>query len=328
MKRIALEEAMFYPQVNALRADWSKRENAPDGVDMDFLMNVVGPALAAPLDTVRLPAMDKAGITMQVLSSGSPGTHACTSGPQAVALAREMNDQLADVMRRFPDRFGGFCALPTQDPEAAAQELSRCKALGFQGAMVQGRTDGKYLDDERFFPIWEAAEALDMPISLHVLDTSVSDMRIFDGCYSLLGPGWSWNLEAATHVMRIIMNGIFERYPKAQLICGHMGEGLPYYFGRMDEGYMTFSGHLEGKLTRLPSTYFTTNVYITTSGRYHPPAMRCAIDSMGIDRVLFACDYPFVSMEDGVKLVEACGLTPEEEEKIFHLNAERLLKIQ
>lgn len=318
---------MMYPQVNALRADWAKRENAPDGIDMDFFKNEVIPKLAAPLDTARIPAMDAAGITMQVLSSGSPGTHACTSGPQAVALAREMNDQLHDVMVRFPDRFGGFCALPTQDPEAAAKELERCKALGFCGAMIQGRTDGKYLDDPRFYPIWEAAQALDMPISLHVLDTNVSDMRIFEGCYSLLGPGWSWNLEAATHVMRIIMNGIFERYPRAQLICGHMGEGLPYYFGRMDEGYITFSGHLEGKLTRLPSTYFKTNVYITTSGRYYPPAMRCAVDAMGADRVLFACDYPFVTMEDGVALLEACDLTQEEKELICYKNAQRLLGV-
>lgn len=328
MKRIAIEEAMFYPQINALRADWAKRENAPDCIDKDFLINEVGRQLAAPLDSFRIPQMDAAGIAMQVLSSGSPGVHACADADQAVALAREMNDQIHDVMQRFPDRFGGFCALPTQDPDAAAKEMERCKALGFHGAMVQGRTEGKYLDDPRFYPIWEAAEALHFPISLHVLDTNVGDMRIFEGCYSLLGPGWSWNLEAATHVMRIVMNGIFERYPKAELICGHMGEGLPYYFGRMDEGYMTFSGHMEGKLTRLPSTYFTTNVYITTSGRYHPPAMRCAIDAMGIDRILFACDYPFVPMEDGVRMVEDCRLTQEEEEKIFHLNAERVLGIR
>ncbi len=327
MRVIALEEAFNYPQLKQVRIGMTQRENLPDLIDMDYFMNEVIPKQRAPLDTARIPEMDREGISMQILSSGSPGVQGCYDAQEAVALAREMNDMMYEAIRNYPDRFGGFCALPTQDPEKAVKELERCVKLGFCGAMIQGRTNKVYMDDERFYPIWEAAEALNVPISLHVEDTNVDDIRILEGCYSLLGPGWSWNFESATHVLRIVMNGIFERYPKAKLICGHMGEGLPYYLGRIDEGFQSFSGHKEGKLSRLPSEYFKTNIYITTSGKYYPPAMRCAIDAMGIDRVLFACDYPFVGMQEGIQLVENCDLNDSEKEHIYHINAEKLLKV-
>ncbi len=327
MRVIALEEAFGYPQLKRVRMDMSQRENVPDMIDMDYFINEVLPKQNAPLDTVRIPEMDKAGISMQILSSGSPGVQGCSDAKEAVSLAREMNDMMYEVIRDHPDRFGGFCALPTQDPEKAAEELERCVKLGFCGAMIQGRTNRIYMDDERFYPIWEAAEALDVPISLHVEDTNVDDIRILEGCYSLLGPGWSWNFESATHVLRIVMNGIFERFPKAKLICGHMGEGLPYYLGRIDEGFQCYCGHKEGKLSRLPSEYFKTNIYITTSGKYYPPAMRCAVDAMGKERVLFACDYPFVGMREGIQLLENCDLSESEKEHIYHINAEKLLKL-
>lgn len=327
MRRIAIEEVYNYPQNKDIRISWCKRENMPDMMDKEQFLNKIIPQQSAPLDTFRIPEMDKAGISMQVLSSGSPGVQGCFTAQEAVPLAVEMNDMLADEIKKYPDRFNGFCAVPTQDPEAAAREMERCKKLGFCGAMIQGRTNGLYMDNEIFYPVWEAAQELDMPISFHVLDTNVDNMRIFEGCYGLLGPGWSWNLEAATHVLRVVINGVFERYPGVQLICGHMGEGLPYYLGRIDEGFMSFSGHLEGKINRLPSEFFKTNIYISTSGKYYPPAMKCAVEAMGADRILFAEDYPFISMKEGIELLEACSLTEEEKELIYHLNAERVLHV-
>lgn len=328
MRKIAVEEAIHVDKLVQVRKDWVQRNGHPGSIDREFYLSRVLPKLIAPFDTGRIPEMDAAGIDVQVLSVGSPGVHGCQTADEALALSIESNDLVYEKMKAHPGRFSGFATLPTQDPEAAAKELERCVTkLGFCGAMVQGRTDGKYLDDPSFDVLWEAAQALDVPISLHVMDTDVRRMQIFDGCYGLLGAGWSWNLESATHVMRIIFNGVFERFPKAQVICGHMGEGLPYYLGRIDEGFMSFQGHLEGKISRLPSTFFKTNVYITTSGKYYPPAMRCAIDAVGKDRILFATDYPYVWLDEAVDLVEGCGLTEDEKEHIYHLNAERLLRL-
>ena len=328
MRKIAIEEAIFYEKIVSVRNEWTKRNCLPNTIDMDFFLKRVMPKLTASFDTVRLPEMNSAGIDVQVLSLSSPGVQGCADPGDAISLSIESNNLIYEKIKAYPGRFGGFAAVPTQDPEAAAKELERCiTKLGFCGAMVQGRTDDKYLDDPSFDVLWEAAQALEVPISLHVMDTDVRRMQIFEGCHSLLGPGWSWNLESATHVMRIIFNGVFERFPKVQVICGHMGEGLPFYLGRMDEGFMTFSGHLEKKISRLPSTYFSTNVYITTSGKYYPQAMRCAIDSIGKERVLFATDYPFVQLDEAVDLLEKCDLTEDEKEHIYHLNAERLLRL-
>ena len=328
MRRIAIEEAVFVEKLGPVRMAWAKRENLPDTLDTEFYKCRVLPRMLSPFDEIRLPEMDAAGIDVQVLSIGAPGIQGCEDADEAIALSTESNDRIYDKMKAYPGRFGGFCAVPTQDPCAAAKELERCVTkLGFCGVMVQGRTGGKYLDDPSFSVLWEAAQSLDVPISLHVMDTDVRKMQIFEDCYSLLGPGWSWNLESATHVMRIIMSGVFERFPKAQVIAGHMGEGLPYYLGRMDEGFMTFRGHLENILSRLPSTYFSTNIYISTSGRYYPPAMRCAIDALGKERVLFATDYPFVLLDEAVELIDKCNITNDEKEHIYHLNAERLLRL-
>jgi len=328
MRKIAIEEAIFFEKLGPVRNKWVERNDMPGTIDLELYMGTIMPRMIAPFDKVRLPEMNAAGVDIQVLSLGAPGVQGCEDAREALTLSIESNDLIYEKMKAYPGRFGGFAAVPTQDPEAAAKELERCVTkLGFCGAMVQGRTEDKYLDDPSYDVLWEAAQALNVPISLHVMDTDVRKMQIFEGCYSLLGPGWSWNLESATHVLRIIMNGVFERFPKAQVICGHMGEGLPYYLGRIDEGFMTFCGHLEQKLTRLPSAYFPTNVYITTSGRYYPPAMRCAIDAVGVDRVLFATDWPFLLLDEAIELVENCSLSREEKESIFHINAERLLNI-
>jgi len=329
VKKIAIEEAIFFDKLGPVRAAWVEREALPDTIDLALFLGKVTPIMRADFEEFRLPSMDATGIEMQVLSTGSPGVQGCADADEALALSRESNDLIHDKMKKYPGRFSGFAAVPTQDPELGAKELERCVTeLGFCGAMIHGRVgDNMYLDDPKFDVLWEAAQALDVPISLHIMDTDVRRMQIFEGCYSLLGAGWSWTLEASTHVMRIIMNGVFERYPKAQVISGHMGEGLPYHFGRMDEGFELFRGHMEKKLSRLPSSYFLTNVYITTSGCYHPPAMRCAIDAMGKERVLFAIDYPFVSNEKGVELVEDCNLTEDEKAHVYHLNAERLLRL-
>lgn len=328
MKKIAIEEHFQLPQLGQIRAEWSDRTGRPDMMDFEMMKKDVFPRLSSPVESFRLPDMDKNGIDIQILSSGSPGIQAISDIDYAVSLARECNDFLADTVRSYPNRFRAFAHLPLQSPKAAAKELERCiLKLGFCGAMIQGHQNFHYLDEPQFYPIWEAAEALNVPLSLHVLDTQPKGMKIYDGCYELLGPIWSWNIESATHVMRLIVNGIFDHFPNAQFIVGHMGEGLPYYLGRMDEGYITGVAHINKKPLRLPSSYFRSNIYITTSGKYHPAAMRCAIDSIGAERILFACDYPFLSIEDSISCLDACTLTEEELALICHKNAEKILHI-
>lgn len=328
MRIIGIEEHYQPSSMGNVRLEWAKETKRPDMMDLDMMKQNVFPRLSSPVEAFRLPEMDAAGMEMQVLSSGSPSVQAVADPAKAVALAQESNDLIAEAMRKYPKRFSGFAALPLADPKAAARELTRCVTkLNFCGAMIQGHQDFHYLDEDIFAPVWETAQALDVPLSLHVIDTQPEGMRMLTGCPELMGPIWTWNFEGATHVMRLILNGLFDRYPRAKLIVGHMGEGLPYLLGRIDEGYETGLAHVNKPLQKMPSEYFKSNLYITTSGKYHPAAMRCAIDAVGADRIFFATDYPFLSLSDAFCCIEACHLSGEEKELIFHKNAERVFGI-
>lgn len=330
LRIIGIEEHYQPQMMGPIRMEWAKQTNRPEMMDMDLMIKNVFPRLSSPVEAFRLPEMNAMGMDMQVLSSGSPSVQAIDAPAEAVRIARESNDFLAEAVHKYPDHFQAFAALPLADPKGSAEELERCvKELGFCGAIIQGHQFFHYLDEEIYYPLWEKACELNVPISLHVIDTLPEGMLMLNGCEELCGPIWTWNMEAATHVMRMVINGIFDRFPEAQFIAGHMGEGLPYYLGRMDEGYETGRAHLTKTLKKNPSEYFKSNIYITTSGKYHPAAMRCAIDSVGADRIFFATDYPFVSLEDSFACFNACkDLTEEEKELICHKNAERVLGIK
>ncbi|HIZ07334.1 MAG TPA: amidohydrolase family protein [Candidatus Eubacterium avistercoris] len=328
MRIIGIEEHYQLPVMGKIRMEWAEKTNRPEMLDMELMKENVFPRLTSPVEIFRLPEMDAIGMHMQVLSSGSPSVQALDNPADAVWLAKESNNLLAEAKRKYPSRFSGFATLPLADPTAAAKELERCVTeLGFCGAMIQGHQNFHFLDEEIFFPIWETAQSLNVPLSLHVIDTQPAGMRIINGCQELMGPIWTWNFETATHVMRLIINGIFDKFSKVKFIVGHMGEGLPYMLGRIDEGYETGIAHLKKPLRKKPSEYFKSNIYITTSGKYHPSAMRCAIDAVGADRILFATDYPFVSLSDAFSCIKSCFLSPEEQELIFHKNAESVLGI-
>src|SRR5208283_3506150 len=214
-------------------------------------------------------------------------------------------------------RFAGFASLPTQDPKAAADELERTVTqLGFKGAMIQGHTNGEYLDEQKFWVLWERVEALGAPIYLHVNEPSRESRMMYEGHPELSGPVWSWVVETATHALRIVGAGVFDAFPKATLILGHLGEGLPFYLGRLDEGYaMAFKPK---KLKKLLSEYVKENIAITTSGKYQPEALVCSITAMGADRVLFAADYPWVTPKEAVEHVERTPISDPDKEKIYH----------
>jgi predicted TIM-barrel fold metal-dependent hydrolase len=278
----------------------------------------------------RIAAMDEAAIDFQVLSHaaiGFDGPEAPT-GPQA----RDINDELAEAIRANPARLGGFATLALKDPPAAAIELERCVTrLGFHGALLNGTTDGLFLDDPRFLPVFEAAVHLGVPIYLHPAPPPDSVHRAyFSGLpgetgYLLSIAGWGWHAETGLHTLRLIVSGIFDRLPALQLIIGHMGEGVPYALAR-SSGILS---HAAPHLRQPVASYFRSNIHITTSGYFTQPPLRCAIEVVGIDRLLFSVDYPFSANTRGRAFLDGLAetLSPDDMAALTHGNAERLLKL-
>jgi 2,3-dihydroxybenzoate decarboxylase len=325
IKKICIEEHWANQSMVKWRTEWVARTGFPLTMDPKNSPNV-WPRLP-DFEKWRLPLMDEVGVTMQVLSTGSPGIQGFPDAASAISEAKRINDEQAEIIRKYPGRFAGFAALPTHDPKAAADELERSvKQLNFKGAMIHGHTLGEYLDLPKYWAIWERAEALGAPIYLHPTEPIKDQIKIYEGRPEFLGPAWNWGVETGTHALRIICGGVFDAFPKATLILGHMGEMLPYMTTRIDEGYvMTFK---KTKLKKWPSDYIKENIVITTSGKYSPAAMLCAIKEMGADRIIFAGDYSWVSPKEAVEHLERTGISDADKEKIYHLNAERWLKLK
>jgi 2,3-dihydroxybenzoate decarboxylase len=275
----------------------------------------------------RLPIMDQHDIAIQVLSVSHLVFQQLADPTVALPLVRQINDLQAEVIHRYPDRFAGFASLPTAaDPNAAADELERTvTSLGFKGAIIHGHTNGEYLDSPKYRVIWERAVALGVPIYLHPNEPSPDSIKMYRPYTELMGPTWGWVVETATHALRIIMGGVFDQFPKAVLILGHLGEGLPYLLGRLDEGYAMSAKF--GKLGKPPSEYMKENILVTTSGLYKPEALMCAINAVGVDRILFAVDYPFADPGTSLEVFDGTPMSDADREKIYHLNAERWLKV-
>jgi predicted TIM-barrel fold metal-dependent hydrolase len=276
----------------------------------------------------RIAEMDAANIDVQVLSLTSPGTEQLEAA-EAVALARDSNDRLADAVRSHPTRFAGFATLPTADPGLAADELGRMVLEhGFKGAVINGHHRGRYLDDKFFWPILERAQQLHVPIYLHptqppkpVIDASyggfapmVSEM--------LAGPGWGWHIETAVHMLRIVLGGAFDKYPELQLVIGHMGEGLPFMLSRLDVMPMAMT-----KLARPISAYLRENVHYTFAGFNFTPTFLDLLLQVGVDRIMFSADHPYGSMSEARAFLDRLPVSSADREKIAHANAERLLRM-
>jgi predicted TIM-barrel fold metal-dependent hydrolase len=287
------------------------------------------PAVAARLDDVgqgRLAEMDAAGIDIQVLSHAAPSLQRLDV-ETAVPLARRVNDRLYEIVRTHPQRFAAFAALPTADPRAAAEELERAVTrLAFKGAMIHGLAQGVFLDDRRFWPIFERAEALDVPIYMH---PAIPHPAVIEAYYrdymkehpSLLRAAWGFTVETATQGIRLVLSGLFDAYPRLKIVLGHLGEGLPFSLWRITMGLAR-----DGKGTNFRDT-FCEHFYITTSGFFSHPALLCCVMEMGIDRILFSVDYPFVDNLRGTKWLETLPLCSEDREKLLNGNAKRLLKL-
>jgi len=279
------------------------------------------------LGALRLKEMDDAGIDIQVLSHGAPSTQRLDA-ETAVTLAARVNDRLADTVASYPDRFAGFAALPTADPKAAADELERTVTQhGFKGAMVHGLTNGVFFDDRRFWPIYERAQALDVPLYIH---PAVPHKAVVEAYYkdyvedfpAILNAAWGFTVETATQGIRIVLSGVLDAYPDVKIILGHLGEGLPFLLWRID--------HALSRPGNKPLSFrdaFSEHFYITTSGNFSDPALLCSIQELGVDRILFSVDYPFVPNDPGTEWMENLHLSNEDKDKILNGNAKKLLRM-
>jgi gamma-resorcylate decarboxylase len=281
------------------------------------------------LGELRITEMDRHGVTFAILSLNAPAIQALSSTALAVDTARRANDVLAEAVARYPHRFGGFAALPMQDPDAAAVELRRAvEHLGLKGALVNGfsmveRGDGvAYYDAPEYAPFWAEVERLDVPFYLHPRDPLLSREPILQGHPWLCGSAWAFGVETATHALRLMASGLFDRHPRLSLILGHLGEMLPFNTWRIDHRLAKSPRGIPAR--RTVTDYLRSNVYVTTSGHFRTPALLDVIAEMGAERVLFSIDYPFEDMSDGVNWFRTVPLPPAEHEQIAHANA-RLL---
>ena len=278
---------------------------------------------------LRLQEMDEAGIDFQVLSHGSPATQ--RGDAEATAkLARSANDRLREIVRAHPDRFAAFACLPTPDPAAAANELERCVIqLEFKGAMVHGLTNGVFFDDRRFWPIFERAQALDVPLYMHPAMPDPTVVEVYYKDYlrdfpSLLTAGWGFTVETATQGIRLVLSGVFDAYPDVKIILGHLGESLPFSLWRIDDA-MSRQGNRDTPFSF--RDYFCKHFWVTTSGNFSNPALLCCVMELGVDRIIFSVDYPYAENTQGTEWIPTIPLCAEDKAKILSGNVERLLRL-
>ncbi|MFJ1259362.1 amidohydrolase family protein [Cupriavidus sp. CuC1] len=317
IRKIALEEHFMAPGFQAYSKGYLQHIDAAVMADLAKRL--------ADFDDIRIGEMDRAGIDFTILSQTGPGVQGETDRAAALGRARENNDFLAAQVARHPTRFAGFAALPMHDPVTAADELERAvKQLGFKGSLVNGHTQGVYYDDPAYDVFWERMQALDVPMYLHPTDAFVAP-HVYAGHPEISGAAWGWGVETASHALRLVFGGVFDRFPRLKLILGHMGEGLPFQRWRFDSRFAVYSHGI--KLAKKPSEYIGSNIVITTSGVCSPAALNGAIAEMGAEAVLFSVDYPYESTAIAADFIEQAPMDEATRSLVCHGNAERILKL-
>ena len=339
-KRIATEEAFLTKSIGA-----AYRDLLASGSSDDIGFNsLIGYYLRNPsertravaerledLGARRLADMNATGISMQILSLTAPGVQ-IFDADTAVGLARDSNDELAAAIAKHPTRFAGLAALAPQNPQAAAKELERAVSkLGLKGAIVNSHTHGEYLDDEKFWDILAAAESLDVPIYIHPQTPPNSMIKPFLE-RGLDGAVFGFAVETGLHALRLVVSGAFDRFPGLRVVLGHLGEGLPYWLFRIDfmHGGSVRSnryGAAQPKLERKVSEYLKQCFWYTSSGMAWTPPIRYVQDVMGMDRVLYAQDYPYQFVPEEVNVTDELRLSYEDHKAFYQTNAERVFKL-
>jgi len=345
MKKIAVEEHFHTDEfVKYLfsRKEWPRREFTEQGgermvrdwwSETSFrLLDPRAPNRITDLGEGRLREMDASGIDMQVLSLSFPGVELFDPSDGS-AMAKAVNDELAEAIKRHPDRFAGFAAIAPQAPEAAADELERAVTrLGMKGAVINGHIRGEYLDDRKYWVILERAQGLGVPLYLHPKMPGPEMIKPYLTYPGLASAMLGFSAEASLHAMRLILSGVFERYPRLKIILGHLGEALPFWLWRMDSRFEEEKGDPASAafykdFSRTPAEVFRENFYVTVSGMYWEPVLRFVCSVFGSGRIMFATDYPYESTGEAARFMETVRLEGNDAEKIAHLNAERILKV-
>jgi 2,3-dihydroxybenzoate decarboxylase len=338
-RRIATEEAFITPELHQMYRELI----ASGGVDDPGFNSLIGYYLGSTSERARnvserlqdlgdrrIADMDATGIDMQIISLTSPGVQVLKTDA-AVAMARLANDQLAEAIRRHPTRFAGLVAIAPQDPAEAAKEIERgVTKLGMKGVIINSHTQGEYLDNPKFWPIFEAAEALRTPVYLHpnTPPPKMIDPFLESG---LDGAIYGFAVETGLHALRIITSGVFDRFPNMNMILGHLGEALPFWMFRLD--YM-HRGTVMSKrydfmkpLQKKISDYLRENIYYTTSGMAWEPAISFTQSVVGMDRVMYAMDYPYEYVADEVRTQDALPISDADKKKFYQTTAERVFKL-
>ena len=278
-----------------------------------------------------LAQMDAHGIEISVLSLNSPGIQEIANRQKAIEIAQRANDYLAEVVAKHPRRFQGLAAVPLQDPDAAARELTRCvQELGFKGVCVNGfsqvdtEDSAVYCDLPQYWPFWATVEALQVPSYLHPrISPNRSDL---DGHPWFRGAVWSFGVETATHALRLMGSGLFDRYPALTVVLGHLGETLPHAIWRIDHRLKVMPRGI--KALKPFSEYLRNNFYFSTSGNFSTKALLSTILEVGADRILFAADYPFEKIGEAAEWFDGLDAISEPDRlKIARGNAKALFKL-
>lgn len=333
MRRIATEEAFSVPEVVAALRDLCA--SPAQGIDMMLVRKIYGGVegyqgrFLAPLldiEQERLRDMDANGVDMQLLSLTAPGVQ-MFDADTATELATIANDRLAEVIARHPARFAGLAAFAPHSPKRAVREMERAvRKLKLNGFIVNSHTNGEYLDDPKYWPILEAAEALDRCIYIHPRGPSEmlsGPMRDY-GMFSAL---WAYGVEVSTHAVRLILSGVFDRFPRLKICLGHMGEAVHFWLWRIDFMSARAQGSEAPRLKLKPSEYFLRNFVITTSGQESPLALDFSIRQLGIDNVMWAIDYPYQPTAPAVSFMDGVEVSDADRHKLYHQNAERIFHI-
>ena len=328
-RRIATEEAWSIPEhmaalLNLTKSMWD---------DLDLRLPRRSAVPGSPLytrlvdtDGERLEIMDADGVSIHLLSLTSPGVQ-MFDADLACEISTLANDRMAAAIKRHPTRYAGLAAFAPQDPKRAVKEMERAiKTLKLNGFILNSHTGGEYLDNPKFWPILECAEALDRAIYIHPRCPPTQAGKAYAD-YGMFTALWGYQAEVSVHCMRMILSGLFERFPKLKIVIGHMGESIPFNIWRADYIYGVHKewGDIPGNLK--PSEVFKRNFWITNSGVEHGPALKYCIEVLGADRIIWAIDYPYQVSPPAVKFMNEVDISKEDKEKIFHKNAERIFHI-
>lgn len=332
LRKIAIEEHFMPPENTGpdsrMDLDAFAKQN---GIDVEYFKVVM--QRMGDLHNKRVEEMDEAGIDISILSLNATGIEGIADPAEQKKQAVRINDFLAEQVQRSRGRFRGFASVPLLDPDATVSELTRAvRELGFHGVMVNGYVQdadpavGHYLDEERFLPFWETVAELGVPVYLHPR-TSVPPVQkaLYAGHQQLVGATWGFAPETATHALRLVYSGLFDRFPQVNLILGHLGETIPYFAWRIQK-YVDYSplGH---RVRKRLQDYLSDNFYLTISGNYSDQALICALLTIGADRIIFATDYPFGMSDEAARWLENVAISEGDRRKIAHGNAKALFKL-